>query len=226
MDRRAPRNRIAIFGAGKVGTAMSLEMPTVPLVRRGEDCFCDIACICWPAHALRDFAASHPLACTAETTRVAFSNGAWAREDTNDLMDHQGICYVRVNEVGEGAREGYRGWRVGIARVSKELHQAGLGVVCSRSDHNAHLWGKCLYILPLAMACDATGLDAKRAGNTPEWSEWYDVVKQKAIKAIGEKATITQEKRALYLITRSPKGWKPSPSAEELEYFKEKLCAS
>lgn len=213
--------RVAIFGGGRVGTAMAAEMPGVPVVRRGEDLECDVACVCWPAHALAEWRAAHPRAAASGAVVVAFCNGAWAEEEGM----HAGVCYVRAVNLGDRAAPGRKGWRVGRPDVADALRGAGLGVTCSRGDHRAHVWGKALYIVPLAVAYAETGLDAKEAGGTPEWSEWFDFVCEEAEAEIGAAATESQAARARWLVDRSPRGWRPSSSPEEVAYFRSKLCA-
>ncbi len=215
-----PRVSVAIFGGGRVGTAMSLEMPGVPVVRRGEDLACEVACICWPAHAIWHFAATHPLAARS-ATKVAFCNGAWATEAG---ADDAGICYVRATgsrEVGAGPDR--KSWRTGSRYAAVRLQEAGLGVVCSREDHLAHVWCKCLFLLPLALACADTGQPARVAARTEWYAEWYAIVRATAVAAIGEERVARKEPRAKFLVDRCPKGWRPSPSPEELEYFRERL---
>src|SRR5262245_157309 len=101
------RIEVAIFGGGRVGTAMAAEMPGVPVVRRDQDCECDVACICWPAHTLCKFAETHPLGVCG--IKVAFCNGVWAVEDG---ADDAGICYVRASVLGDRAATGRKAWRV------------------------------------------------------------------------------------------------------------------
>ena len=200
---------------------MAAEMPGVPVVRRGQDCVCDVAAVCWPAQAIRDFAAAHPLG--ARGTKVAFCNGVWAAEEG---ADHVGICYVRAVHLGDMATPGRKGWRVGSGPVADVLRAAGLGVVCSRGDHLGELWGKALYLLPLALACaERGGLTGRTVTDTEEYAEWYGVVRCRAVVAIGEEAVARREDRVKFLIGRTPRGWSPSPSEEELAYFRGKLCA-
>lgn len=213
--------RVAIFGGGRVGTAMAAEMPGAPVLRGGQDCECDVACICWPAQAILSFNMLHPKASGA--TKVAFCNGVWAEEDG---ADHAGICYVRAVHLGDLAKPGRKGWRVGSGPVANALRAAGLGVVCSRGDHLAELWGKALYLLPLALACaEHGGLTGRTVTDKEEYAEWYDVVRRRAVAAIGEDLVASREPRVKFLISRTPRGWCPSPSSEELEYFRAKLCA-
>lgn len=213
------RHKVVIFGGGRVGTAMAAEMPGVPVVRRGQDRACDVAAICWPAQAVRDFAAVHPLG--AEGTTVAFCNGVWAEEDG---AVHAGICYVRAVHLGDAAKPGRKGWRVGHGPTADALRAAGLAVVCSRGDHTAELWGKALYLLPLALACaDLGGLTGRAVTDKEEYAEWYEVVRDRAVEAIGEAAVARREERVRFLISRTPRGWSPSPSDEELAYFRERL---
>jgi hypothetical protein len=224
MDRGAPRHRVAIFGGGRVGVAMQLEMTeVVPVIGRESDCACDVACICWPAHAIRGFAATHPLG--AQGVKVAFCNGAWAVEDG---ADHAGICYVRATVRGEWNSNDRKAWRVGRSDVADALSGAGLGVICTsgRGDHQHYVWSKCLYILPLALACEDVRCDARDVVVTDAYAEWYDIVRWAAVKAIGEEAVAGQEARVRFLTERSPRGWLPSPSHEELDYFKERLCVA
>lgn len=199
---------------------MAAEMPGVPVVRRGGDMACDIACICWPAHAIGGFAAMHPMA--AGAIKVSFCNGVWA---VADGADHAGICYVRACNKGDHAKPGYKGWRVGRADVAAVLRSKGLGVVLSRGGHGGFLWGKALYLLPLALACTDRGTDAKMVVNTVEYAEWYDVVRRAAVTAVGETVVTQHEPRVRYLCERTPRGWHPSPTAEELAYFRGRLCA-
>ena len=213
--------RIAIFGSGRVGTAMAAEMPGVPVIRRGEDYACDIACVCWPAQAIQDFVRVHPIAVLA--TKVTFCNGVWATEEG---ADHAGICYVRAVHRGDVSDPRRKAWRVGDGPVAAALKASGLGVVCSRVDHLGELWGKALYLLPLALACaDLGGLTGRAVTDKEEYAEWYDVVRCRAVEAIGEAAVARREPRVRYLLERTPRGWSPSPSAEELAYFRKKLCA-
>lgn len=217
--------RVAIFGGGRVGTAMALEMPGVPVVRRGQDAGLgpgDVACVCWPAQAVAGFAASHPRAATAR--RVAFCNGVWA---VGDGMDEHGCCYVRAVHLGDRAKPGRNGWRVASAGVAAVLRGAGLGVThSSRSDHAGHLWGKALYLLPVALACaDLGGLTGRAVTDKVEYAEWYDAVRSAAVVAIGEAAVVRQEPHVRHLVGRTPRGWAPSPLPEELAYFRARLQA-
>lgn len=220
MDSRAQRYRVAIFGGGRVGTAMSLEMPEVPVVRRGQDLECDVALICWPAQGIADFAKTHPLASRAR--KVALCNGCWAVEDG---ADEHGCCYVRAVNVGDRSQEGRNGWRVESPWIARILRELGLGVICSRRDHSQHLWGKALYILPLALACSELHVTAKEAIKTKSWQEWFDVVLE-----CGRTATNSdldaQIARARFLCLRSLVGWTPSPSREEIAYFLDHLSLS
>lgn len=223
MDRGESRDRVrvAIFGGGRVGTAMAAEMPSVPVVGRGGDAACDYACVCWPAHALAGFAAAHPRAASAR--RVAWCNGAWARDEG---ADDAGICYVRALRRGDRAAPGRKGWRVGSAATAAALRRAGLGVVLTRGGHEAQVWGKTLYLLPLAFACEARGEAARCVIDKEDYAVWYDVVRTAAVEAIGEAAVAAQEPRVRHLCLRTPRGWYPSPSAEELAYFRRRLgCA-
>lgn len=223
------RARVAIFGGGRVGCAMAAEMPDAPVVHRGEDAACDVACICWPAHAIRGFAAAHPRGAAANVT-VAFCNGCWAREDG---ADHAGICYVRAVHRGDRARLGQKGWRVGHAGAATILRSEGLGVTLSSGAHEAFLWEKALYLLPLALTVDDLSRDGELTGgarmvvDTDTYAEWYDMVRRAAVRAIGEIATAAREARVHHLVSRTPRGWLPSPSPEELAYFRERLsCAA
>lgn len=213
--------KVAVFGAGKVGVAMSLEMPGVQLVSRGDDVACDYACICWPAHALRDFAATHPRA--ARAYKIAFCNGVWARQDG---ADEQGCCYVRLRNKGDRAAPGGKGWRVRNPNAAHALNGKGLDVVCSRQDHPAHVWGKALYILPLAIACSELDVGAKEAEESELWAEWFNTIRTLAVAQVGEEAMKTKVARVRYLLERSPRYWRPSSSPEEIAYFKERLCAA
>lgn len=215
------KHRIAIFGGGRVGTAMSLEMPSVPIVRRGYDCRCDIACVCWPAQAMKDFSATHPQG--SNGTVIAFCNGAWAKEDG---AQHAGICYVRAANRGDRAPAGRKAWRVGCPACAAELRASGLGVVLSRRDHEGYVWEKALYILPLALACeDTAGMTAREVVHTLTYMEWYNVIRNVAVKDIGEEIVERHEARVKFLTMRSPAKWRPSSSPEELAYFRERLCA-
>ncbi len=209
--------RVAIFGGGRVGTAMAAEMPNSPVIHRGQDIACEIACICWPAHALKDFCATHPIG--ARSMKVAFCNGAWA---VSEGADHAGICYVRATSIGDKSTRP-KSWRVGRKDIADALSAAGLSVVCSHDNHDAHLWGKCLYLLPLALACNT--ITARAALKTPEYYEWYNLVRDASVAKIGESATARQEPRVKYLLDRLPRDWRPSPSPQEVDYFREKLCA-
>lgn len=215
------KTKLAIFGAGRVGTAMSLEMPGVPLVRRGEDVECELALICWPAQAVASFDEAHPSASNAH--KVAFCNGVWACDDG---ADEQGCCYVRAVNVGDHAAPGYKGWRVSEAATAAALREAGLSVIRSVKDHNTFLWGKAIYIIPLALACDELDVSAREASNTELWVEWFNAVLSLAIDEVGCELIGPQIKRAQYLVDRAPKGWRPSSSKEEIAYFRGKLsCA-
>jgi hypothetical protein len=210
--------KIAIFGGGRVGTAMSLEMPGVPIVHTTQVGFaCDLACVCWPAHAMKDFKTKFDA-----KHIVSFCNGVWAREDG---ADEHGCCYVRAVKRGDRSPPGRKGWRVGSPRTADLLRSAGLGVVLSRSpiDHEAYVWGKSLYILPLAFACSELDVPAKQACHTEVWKHWFAFFRNLVIKNIGEEAATTQSRRASWLAERSPKGWRPSSSPEELKYFRCRL---
>lgn len=215
--------KVAVFGGGRVGTAMAAEMPGVPVVRRGQDLACEVACICWPAQAVVNFAAEHPLG--AKAIKVSFCNGVWA---TRDGADHQGICYVRAVHLGDVAKLGRKAWRVKRTDVADALVKAGLRVTKSKTDHDGHLWSKALYLLPMALACadvDEYKGSGRLVTTTQVYAEWYDVVRQAAVKAIGEAAISHHEPRVKHLVSRTPRGWVPSPSPEELQYFRDKLCA-
>lgn len=209
--------RVAIFGGGRVGTAMSLEMPGTPVVRRGADVECDVACVCWPAHVVKDFSGVHPLA--AASTKVAFCNGVWAVEDG---ADQHGCCYVRAEKLGDRAKADSKSWRVGDAAVAEILRSTGLGVVSSR-DHRPHLWGKALYLLPLALACRELMRPAKDVLSNRVWRDWYNIVLGDAQREVGALAMDAQVHRVGYLLGRLPKDWTPSPSAAELDYFEGRL---
>lgn len=210
--------RVAIFGAGRVGTAMSAEMPGVPVVRRGGDMACDVACVAWPAHAVAGFREACPLAAAGRV--VAFCNGAWA---VADGADHAGICYVHAVELGDKATRD-KSWRVGNEHIARSLTAAGLGVTCSREGHERFIWGKCLYLIPLVLACADTGMGTREAIQTAEHMEWYDVVRCAAVEAIGEREVQRTEARVKFLWKRSPArallAWLP----EEVEYFRRRLC--
>lgn len=221
MDSGTSRHRIAIFGSGRVGTAMSLEMPGVPVIRRGEDCSCDIACVCWPAQAVKDFTTTHPVG--ANSIKVTFCNGVWAERDG---ANHAGICYVRAVNVGDRAPMKGKRWRVGHKDVASALSTAGLGVICSRLNHRNYLWGKALYILPLAFACMGSSITAKEAINTEEYALWYSTIRDAALAVIGEASILTQEPHVRFLIDRLPRWWRPSSSEDELNYFMRKLCVA
>lgn len=218
------RHRIAIFGGGKVGTAMSLEMGhNVPVIHRGEDCLCDIACICWPAHAIKDFTVAHPLA--AQGYKVAFCNGAWAEEDS---ADHAGICYVRASNLGDRAESGRKTWAVGFEELATILTSHGLGVVHSRSRHIEKVWGKALYLIPLALTIadlerEGTTLSTKEVVETEQYVEWYCIVREEAEEVVGEEGIASQEARVRFLIEHTPRNWRPLLSVEELAYFRAKL---
>lgn len=199
---------------------MAAEMPGVPVVRRGEDADCDLALVCWPAQAIRSFPCTHPRG--ARARRVAFCNGAWARAEG---ADEHGCCYVRAVAVGDRAVPGYRGWRVADAATAGALRAAGLGVVRSTKHHEAHLWGKALYVLPLALACADTDLDGRAVQGTAEWAEWMDAVRGAAEGAVGAGVLVPQLRRVAHLLGRTPRGWRPSSSPEELAYFRGCLCA-
>lgn len=216
--------KLAIFGGGRVGTAMSLEMPGVPVVRRGEDCECEVAVICWPAHAVGGFSAAHPAA--AGSHKVAFSNGVWA---VGDGADEQGCCYVRAIHLGDRAKPGRNGWRVGVKSTASALRGAGLGVTLSRgNEHRRFVWEKCLYLVPLALAVrdtpDYAGV-GRLVTESSLYAEWYDAVRSVAVADIGEAAVSRCEPRVRFLLSRTPHGWTPSPSPEELAYFEDRLCA-
>ncbi len=213
------RHRVAIFGGGRVGTAMSLEMPGVPIIRRGQDCACDIAVICWPAQAIKDFAVVCPQAAAGYT--VAFCNGVWAEEDG---VNEQGCCYVRATNIGDRAAPGRKGWRVSSQRAAGPLRTAGLNIVISQKDHRAQLWGKALYIIPLAVTCQELNVPAREALDSILWQEWFDFVQDEAEEELGEEVMAAPRKRALWLCERLPKGWRPSSSVEEIDYFKGKIC--
>lgn len=220
------QQRVVIFGGGRVGQAMAAEMPRALLIRRGQDAECDVACVCWPAQAIRDFAAAHPRGAAARHV-VAFCNGAWA---VADGAGHAGICYVRASHAGDRAAPGRKAWTVGEPAVAAALRAAGLGVTCSYSKvgHEAKVWGKALYLLPLCLACaDLEGTGVRLVTASPVYAEWYDVVRCAAVDAIGEQLVAGQEARVRYLVERTPRGWFPSPSREEIEYFRRRLgCAS
>jgi len=220
------RRRIAIFGGGRVGTAMSLEVPGVPLVRRGEDCECDVACVCWPAHAIRDFAATHPLAAATAFARVSFCAGVWA---VADGASEHGCCYVRAVHRGDRAGLGKRCWRVGNRRIADILRVAGLGVVCGGvAAQRRYLWEKCMYHVPLALAVrdapDYVGV-GRLVTKGMVYAEWYDVFRDAAVADIGSTAVSGFEPRILDLLSRTPRGWEPAPSPEELRYIEERICA-
>lgn len=196
---------------------MSMEMPGVPLMKRGQDCECDVALICWPAHAIMSFEAAHPLAASA--IKVAFCNGAWAIEDG---ADRAGICYVRVSVLGERSPPGRKSWRVGDKEVWERLRDAGLGVILSRNDHREHVWAKALYVLPLALSCSDLRVPAREVLRTSTYKKWYEIVYRAAERDAG--GIHTHVARVQYLCQRLPAQWYPSPSAEELEYFRDKLA--
>ena len=224
MDSSPPRHSVAIFGAGRVGHALSLEMPGVPIIRRGDDprIIVDLALIAWPAQAIREFAMHHPVA-AKRARKVAFSNGAWACEDGADEV---GICTARLLSIGDQAPTNRKCWRVGDPRTARTLSFLGLNVACSRADHLGYVWEKTLYIVPLALACEVADCDARRAPSTTEYAIYYHEVRKQAVGVIGEDAVKHRERRVSFLIERSPRGWRPSSSRDELDYFRRKLgCA-
>ena len=153
--------------------------------------------------------------------KVAFCNGVWAEYEG---MDEHGCCYVRVAVRGDRAPSNYKGWRVSRGETAEVLRAAGLGVVCSRDDHIKYLWGKALYILPLAIVCNDLDLSAREAVRRPEWAEWFTAVLERGRAAIGSDID-SQIGRAHFLCDRLPVGWRPSSSVEEVEYFRRRLCA-
>lgn len=209
---------IAIFGSGREGTAMSLEMPTVPVIKRGEDFACDVALICWPAHAIKEFDRTHPLA--AKATKISFCNGPWGERDG---ADHAGICYVHAVDLGTKTKPSKKSWRVGRKDLAAVLTQAGLGVVCSNADHYKHIWGKSLFLIPIVLACADTGLSTKQAIGSVEHAEWYDVVRQAAVADIGEKSVASSEPRVKFLLERSPARQLLSWLPDEISYFRKCL---
>lgn len=204
--------RVAIFGAGRVGTAMSLEMPGVPVVKRGEDLECDVACICWPAQAVAEFADSCPLA--AKAHKVAFCNGVWGVEDG---ADSSGICYVHALELGDRAKPDKKSWRVEIDPIATVLTACGLGVT-KTNNFDRELWTKNLFLIPLAVAALEMGLPTKKAAETVEHKKWYDVVKSLAVQALGEEEAAKCEPRVKFLLSRVPS--RQLIRTEEAIYFR------
>lgn len=201
---------------------MSVEMPGVPIVGRGDDCACDVACVCWPAQEIRGFKVAHPLASSGHV--IAFCNGVWACED--GASEH-GCCYIRAVHKGDHAAPGCKAWRVASKKTTEVLRSVGLGVACSSTilGHRRQLWGKCLYLLPLALAvADCGGLTGRTVTNRIEYAEWYGIVRHAAVATCGESEVSRMEPRVKFLISRTPRGWIPSPSPEELQYFRERLC--
>lgn len=216
------REKLAIFGTGRVATAMVLEMQRAGhnprVVKRGEDCDCDLAIICWPAQEIKNFWAECPRG--TEATKVSFCNGVWSRDDG---ADQRGICYVRAAKLGDVARPGDKCWRVGGKDVARVLSEHGLGVIHSKMDHESMLWQKALYLLPLALACADEGKTAKEVVDTESYRDWYQMVRGAAILDIGRVRIEKEVPRVKYLVERTPKDWTPSPSEAELEYFRQKI---
>lgn len=209
---------MAIFGGGRVGTAMSAEMPSIPVIRRGQDCECDIACICWPAQAIKDFTGAHPLG--GKAIKVAFCNGAWAVEEG---ADYAGICYVHAVEVGDRGGVGKESWRVGNKSIATILQAYGLGVLCARGIEKL-IWAKLLFLLPVAIATLETGLPTREAAKTVEQAAWYSIVRDASVAAIGEEDTVSSESRVKFLLGRVPS--RQLIRDDETRYFMEKLTCS
>ncbi len=200
---------------------MSMEMgDQVPVVRRGQDVECEVACICWPAHAISGFSAAHPLA--SKATKVAFCNGVWGVQDGADCA---GVCYVHAVERGMRSLDGVRSWEVGKKDVAEKLIKAGLGVLCNPASFKAHVWTKSLFLLPVVIACAYTGQQTREVIGSAEHRKWYDIVRHLAASDIGDEAVSKLEPRVKFLLGRAP-ARALLHSREEVIYFRDKLVGT
>lgn len=208
MDRSSSGYRVAVYGKGELGTLLA-EVLGIPCYSRGdkERQTPSLALICWPAHAMVELISTFPE--LKKTRTVSFCNGVWGGE----VADEEGIAYVRA-----GAGRGQGSWRVEEKSTAGVLKSLGLNVACSR-DHRPYVWGKALYLIPLAFACHKYNLSARDAVETSEWRKWLRRIHDLGIKEVGKEAMKPQFNRATWLVKRSPKGWKPSSSKEELDFF-------
>jgi hypothetical protein len=220
MGRRTSGHGIAIFGNGAVGRALQDSfVPHVKIVSRGEYAGgVAHALVCWPAHALTiktKLLSLHPELADAETV-TTFCNGVWVPL----AIASQGIAYVRANRHTHGPAK----WRVPNKEVGRIMRDLGAAVTVSRpANHIDYLWGKALFLLPLALACEDKKITAKQAYGRPEWQTYFDAV-QAAARNAGCKIPQPQVERALWLCERSPKNWVPSPSEDEIRFFRKRLA--
>jgi hypothetical protein len=169
------------------------------------------ALVCWPAHAAEQFPAE--LAAGAEVT--TFCNGAWVPE----AVGVQGCAYVRAKPGGE---HGPAQWRVSSPELGAAMRSLGARVIVSPAPR-AYAWGKALYLLPLALACDDAAVSAREVYGTVGFEDYFSLVFAAAREELGWIAAGRLVSRARFLAQRSPRGWRPSPSAEELAYFRRRL---
>ncbi len=222
MDRSPQGYRVAIFGAGAIGQALHNELgKTVPLVRRGQSVPAGVNCalICWPAHALSGFDSAF----SVRGLRVTFCNGVWVPPGFV-----QGIAYLRARLLDGALVTNAPKWRVPCKSLAKWLRQRGAFVTASKNalTHKCALWGKALYLLPLAHACQLSGRPARESVGNADWTECYELLLKLAVRDVGEAGMGPQLDRVRYLNARLPSEWVPSPSADELDLFRGKIGLS
>lgn len=210
-------NGIIIYGGGALGLTLRDCLGRAPFVRqRAGPALLPyaprFALVCWPAQAAEEFPPE--LAGGAEVT--TFCNGAWVPA----AVGAQGCAYVRAKPGGE---HGPATWRVSDPELGAAMRDLGASVIVSHTDPRAHAWGKALYILPLALACEDAGEPAREVYGTAAFENYFGLVFAAAREELGWIAAGRLVPRARYLAQRSPRGWFPSPSADELAYFRRRL---
>lgn len=185
---------------------------------------CDVAIIAWPAHAIRDFDAYHPIA--AEGIKLAFCNGPWAVHEGADV---QGICYARLRKIGDRVLKHRRFWRVPRKHpndridVPTLLIRAGLGVVVSNFNHVEYIWERALYTIPLSLACYDENLPPREAAQREIYGYYYSAMRDAMVVALGEPATVAREAHVAELVGKTPNNWRPISNEHELIYFRDML---
>lgn len=219
VDRPAEADGLVIIGRGAVGRALLAECGGCPqLVGRGMhiDQPVDHAIVTWPAQECEDrviLEKYYPELKGIPVTTLC--NGVWVPPS----FGAQGIAYVRA---GGGGYRKPASWRVACPALAARLRACGADVTATKpGGHRAYLWGKALYLIPLALACSEPPVrTAREVGGTPRWKKYYDRVLEMAAAELGMSMMGAQVKRVAYLIERSPVGWDPSPSPEERDYFR------
>lgn len=213
MDSGSQRYRIVVYGRGAVGLALGRILGGIPVLSRTKRLSADYSLVCWPANAIDTDGVEFN-----DTKVTTFCNGTWVPKNIGSM----GCAYIRATT------SGYTGspkWRVEDQELAAVMRSLGAQVTATKGDHREYVWGKAMYLLPLALACQDTKNTAKEVAESVEWCEYYDIVKEAARKEVGL-AVNSQEKRVMWLLSRLPRRWSPSPSKDELAYFRNKLGIS